>query len=353
MKIEKSAFGETEEGKLVHLYTLTNKNGVEVQITNYGAIVVSLKVPDRHGKFGDVVFGYDNLDDYIKDKSYFGAIVGRYGNRIAKGKFTLDGVEYTLPVNDGENSLHGGLKGFNKVVWNANEIESSDGLAIKLTYLSKDGEEGYPGNLTAVVTYTLNNDNALRIDYEATTDKATIVNLTHHSYFNLDTSPGSDILDHEIMINTDRFTPIDEGLIPTGELRYVEGTPMDFRQPKLIGQDIKQDDEQLKFGLGYDHNWVLNDWDGTLRHAVTLFDRTSGRVMEVHTSEPGMQFYSGNFLDGSIAGKGDRIYRHRSALCLEADHFPDSPNQPDFPSVILRPGEIYRQTTIYAFSTRS
>ena len=351
-EIKKDVFGKLNENTEVFLFTLTNKNGAEAKITNYGAIVVGLKMPDRSGNLGEVVFGYDNLDDYVKNNPYFGAIVGRYGNRIGKGKFTLEGVEYSLPINDGENSLHGGLKGFDKVAWQAEEVNSSEGPAVKLTYSSKDGEEGYPGNLTAVVTYTLTHENALKIDYEATTDKATILNLTNHSYFNLDTSPDSDILDHEIMINADKFTPIDKGLIPTGELRDVAGTPMDFRKPTSIGRDINMDDEQLQFGHGYDHNWVLNDYDRTLRLAVTLYEKSSGRVMEVHTTEPGMQFYSGNFLDGKITGKEGRVYKYRSALCLEADHFPDSPNKPHFPSVMLRPGEVYNQTTIYKFSTK-
>ncbi len=350
MRIDKQLFGKTIEGASVYLFTLTNRNGAMAQITNYGAIVVSLSMPDRNGNMGDVVLGYDNLADYIKDKAYFGAIVGRYGNRIAQGKFKLNGVEYTLATNDGENHLHGGVKGFNKVVWNAEEVKNDSSVGVKLTYLSKDGEEGYPGNLYVTVIYTLTNENALRIDYTATTDKPTVVNLTHHSYFNLAGAGVGDILDDVLMINADKFTPVVKGLIPTGELRDVAGTPIDFRTPTVIGARIDQADNQLALGPGYDHNWVLNDWDGSLRLAVTLFDPKSERFMEVFTTEPGMQFYSGNFLDGSITGKAGKIYKFRSALCLEADHFPDSPNQPNFPSVVLRPGETYTQTTIYKFS---
>jgi aldose 1-epimerase len=331
---------------------MTNDNGVEVKIINYGAIIVSLKIPDRNGDFADVVFGYDNLEDYIERSAYFGAVVGRYGNRISKARFSLDGVEYQLPVNDGENSLHGGIKGFDKVVWDATAVESGVEPAVKLTYLSKDREEGYPGNLLVTVTYTLIKDNGLKLDYRATTDKPTVLNLTNHSYFNLNGVVGSDILDHEIMINADKFTPINEALIPTGELREVEGTPFDFRKPMSIGSRIDEECKQLEFGLGYDHNYVLNDYDGNLRLAITLYDKDSGRFMEVYTQEPGVQFYSGNFLNGRKTGKNNWAYQYRSALCLEPQHYPDSPNNKHFPSVVLKPGELYHTSTIYKFTTK-
>jgi len=352
MSIEKELFGKKPDGTSIYLYTLTNRNGMRAQITNFGAIVVSLSVPDKDRNMGDVVLGYENLTDYVKDKSYFGAIVGRYGNRIARGKFTLNGVNYMLAINDGENHLHGGIRGFDKVVWNAEEVKNNTTVGVKLSYLSKDREEGYPGNLLVTVIYTLTNENALRIDYTATTDKPTVVNLTHHSYFNLSGAGVGDILDHVLMINADKFTPVAKGLIPTGQLRDVAGTPMDFRTPTAIGSRIDQSDEQLALGPGYDHNWVLNDCDGSLKLAVTLFDPGSGRFMEVFTTEPGMQFYSGNFLNDGITGKKGKAYPFRSALCLEAQHFPNSPNTPDFPSTVLNPGETYTQTTIYKFSVQ-
>ena len=350
MDIQKEIFGKTQQGVQVDLYTLTNANGVVAKITNYGAIVVSLEVPDRKGKMADVVLGYDTLAEYIKDTPYFGAIVGRYGNRIAKGKFTLDGVEYKLATNNGENHLHGGIVGFDKVVWDAEPIKQADAVGLKLTYLSKDGEEGYPGNLTSTVCYYLTNDNELKIEYKATTDKATPINLTHHSYFNLAGQGTCDILAHQLMINADRFTPVDATLIPTGELRAVKGTTFDFTKPTPIGDRIDQDDEQLKFGKGYDHNFVLNSSDGSLALAARVTEPTSGRIMEVYTTEPGIQFYSGNFLDGSNVGKGGKVYKHRYGFCLETQHFPDSPNKPDFPSVTLKPGEKYTCTTVYKFS---
>lgn len=352
MGIEKQPFGKTEDGTAVDLYTLTNINGVEAKITNYGGTVVSLKVPDRNGKLGDIVLGYDNLEGYLKNNPYFGSIIGRYGNRIAKGKFTLNGVEYTLAQNNGENHLHGGIKGFDKVVWNAREVLGENKVGLELTYLSKDGEEGYPGNLSVTVTYTLNNNNELKIDYAATTDKDTVVNLTHHSYFNLAGAGEGDILDHELMINADKFTPVDSGLIPTGELRSVKGTPMDFTQPIAIGARINQRDEQLTLGNGYDHNWVLNITEGYLTLVARVYEPKTGRVMEVFTTEPGMQFYTGNFLDGSITGKDGKVYHQRYGFCLETQHFPDSPNKPEFPSTVLKPGEKYMTTTIYKFSTK-
>lgn len=352
MDIEKQPFGKTLDGTPVDLYILTNANGLKAKITNYGGIVVSLMVPDRRGEVGDVVLGYDNLEGYIQNNPYFGSIVGRYANRIAKGKFTLKGVEYTLAQNNGENHLHGGIKGFDKVVWKASELKNEDSVGIELNYLSKDGEEGYPGNLSVRVVYALTNKNELKIDYYATTDKETIVNLTHHSYFNLEGAGSGDILYHELMIDADKFTPVDENLIPTGELRSVRGTPLDFTSPRTIGTRIEQDYEQLKFGNGYDHNWVLNNRDGSLALSAWIYEPATGRAMVVYTTEPGIQFYTGNFLDGSITGKGDRVYKKRYGFCLEAQHFPDSPNKPDFPPVILRPGEEYRQTTIYRFAAK-
>ena len=350
----KSPWGKTPDGEQVDLYTLTNKNGVEAAITTYGGAVVSLKVPDRNGKLGDVVLGFDSIDGYVEGKSYFGAIVGRYGNRIGHAQFTLDGKTYTLAKNNGENSLHGGTKGFNKVVWKAREIPAKDGQALELTYLSKDGEEGFPGNLKVRVVYTLTDSNELKIEYSATTDKKTVVNLTNHSYFNLaGVGPGmGDILGHALMIEADKFTPVDSGLIPTGELRDVAGTPFDFRQPTAIGARINSDDEQIKLGGGYDHNFVLRRKPGDpISLAARAEEPKTGRVMEVWTTEPGVQFYTGNFLDGSAHGKGGVAYTKRSAFCLETQHFPDSPNQPKFPSVVLNPGERYHTTTIYKFST--
>lgn len=340
------------DGTPVDLYTLTNDTGVEARIMTYGGIVVSLKVPDRHGDLGDVVLGYDTLEGYLRDNPYFGALIGRYGNRIAKGRFTLDGKVYRLARNNGKNHLHGGIKGFDKVIWKATEARRENGVGLQLTYLSRDGEEGYPGNLSVTVVYTLTHNNELRIDYAATTDKKTIVNLTNHSYFNLAGAGKGNILGHEMMLDADRFTPVDKGLIPTGELREVKGTPMDFTEPTPIGARIDRQDEQLIFGLGYDHNWVLNHKNGTLALAARVFEPTTGRSMEVYTTEPGIQFYSGNFLDGAITGKNGKVYHKRYGFCLETQHFPDSPNKPQFPSTVLNPGQEYRQTTIYKFSAQ-
>jgi aldose 1-epimerase len=352
MGIEKQPFGKTPDGTSVDLYTLTNDNGMVVKITNYGGTVTSLIVPDRNGKMGDVVLGYDNLDGYLKNNPYFGSIIGRYANRIAKGRFILNGVEYKLAQNNGENHLHGGIKGFDKVVWNAKEVKAGNGVGVELSYLSKDGEEGYPGNLSVTVTYILTNNNELKINYLATTDKDTVVNLTHHSYFNLAGAGEGDILGHELMINADKFTPVDKTLIPTGELRSVKGTPMDFTQPTAIGARINQEDEQLIFGKGYDHNWVLNIVEGALTRVARVYEPKTGRVMEVFTTEPGMQFYTGNFLDGTITGKGGKVYYQRYGFCLETQHFPDSPNKPQFPSTVLKPGQTYKTTTVYQFSTK-
>ena len=347
----KQGFGKVD-GQSVDLYTLTNSHGLEAKITNYGGIVVSLRVPDRTRNFDDVVLGYDNLDAYLKSTPYFGALIGRYGNRIGKGRFTLNGVEYKLAINNGENALHGGAKGFDKIVWNAKPLETNNGPALELTYLSRDGEEGYPGNLSVKVTYTLTNSNELRIDYSATTDKDTVVNLTHHSYFNLAGQGIGDILNHQLMIAADRFTPVDAGLIPTGELLSVTGTPFDFTRMTSIGARINSDDEQLKRGKGYDHNWVLNGRSGQLRLAAKVLESSTGRVMEVWTTEPGMQFYTGNFLDGTLTGKGGKVYQQRYGFCLETQHFPDSPNKLTFPSTVLKKGGRYRTTTIYKFSVQ-
>jgi aldose 1-epimerase len=340
----KTPWGKTPEGESVELYSLRNAKGVEARIMNYGGIVVSLTVPDRSGMLGDVVAGFDNFNDYLKPPPYFGALVGRYGNRIGKAQFSLNGVEYKLANNDGPNTLHGGVKGFDKRIWSAKEISSQ---VLELTYVSKDGEEGFPGTLTTTVRYTLTDANELKIEYSATTDKDTVVNLTSHGYFNL--AGDGDVLEHQVTINADRFTPVDKTLIPTGELRSVAGTPLDFRTGKTIGSRIEDKDEQMSFGHGYDHNWVLNRTGPDLELAARVTDRKSGRVMEVLTTEPGLQFYTGNFLDGSLKGKG-KTYTRRSAFCMETQHFPDSPNKPSFPSTVLKPGQKYETTTIYRFS---
>jgi aldose 1-epimerase len=345
--ITSKPYGKTSSGTPLTLYTLTNSHGVEASITNYGAIIVSLKTPDKTGKMGDVVLGFDSVEPYLGTHPNFGVVVGRYGNRIGKAKFSIDGKEYTLAKNNGENSLHGGPQGFGKQVWTAKEVKRSDGPAVELTYVSKDGEEGFPGTLTSTVVYTLTNANELKIEYKATTDKTTVVNLTNHSYFNL--AGGGDILNHQLMLAADRFTPVDAGLIPTGELKPVEGTPFDFRKPTAIGARINAADEQIKMGGGYDHNWVLNGNAGTLRLAARVTEPTTGRWMEVSTTEPGVQFYTGNFLDGTIKGKGGQTYAKRAGLCLETQHFPDSPNKPAFPTTLLKPGATYQTTTVYKF----
>jgi len=353
MGIRKDPFGKTIDGKVVDLCTLTNVRGMEVKITNYGATLVSLKVPDRHNVPVDVVLGYDSLTSYERDTAYFGGIVGRYANRIAGGEFTLHGKRYHLAKNEGDHHLHGGTRGFNKVSWQIKDLIDDVAPSVILTYLSPDSEEGYPGNLRVTVTYRLTEKNELRIDYAAETDKPTIINLTHHSYFNLVGAGTGDILGHALKIFADKFSPVDDRLIPTGEFRSVKGTPMDFRQPTQIGARIEQQDEQLMMGNGYDHNWVLNKEEGALALAARVMESQSGRTMEVYTTEPGVQFYSGNFLDDRIAGKDGQIYRHRGGFCLETQHFPDSPNRPDFPSTVLEPGAKYQSTTIYRFSIRS
>jgi len=353
MTIKQEPFGTTKDGKPAILYTLRNANGVTTRITNYGGIVISLTAPDRNGKLDDVVLGYDNLAGYLQKTPYFGCLVGRYGNRIANGTFTLDGQTYNLATNNGPNALHGGIVGFDKVLWKARPYESDKGPALELTYVSKDGEEGYPGTLTVTAVYTLTADNALRLDYTATTDKATVVNLTQHSYFNLAGQGNGDILGHQVVINADAFTPVDSTLIPTGDIRPVKGTPFDFTTPHTIGARINQPDEQLKFGGGYDHNWVLGKpLANDLFLAATVTEPTSGRVLEVWTTEPGLQFYCGNFLDGTITGKSGKVYQYRYGFCMEPQHFPDSPNKPLFPTTVLRPGDTYRHTMMYKFGVK-
>ena len=348
--IKMSIFGKMPDGQAVQLYTLTNRSGMQVGITSYGARIVSIGVPDQHANMADVVLGFDDLAGYLGKDPFFGATVGRYANRIANGSFTLDGVEYKVPINDGPNSLHGGIQGFDKKVWAARELSQSH-PAVQFTYLSKNGEEGYPGDLHVTVVYRLEDDNALRIDYVATTDKGTVINLTNHSYFNLSGQGNGSILNEEITINASHFTPINANMIPTGEIHSVGGTPFDFRKLTRIGARINEDNEQLKFARGYDDNFVLDRESPGLVLAARAVDPESGRVLECYTTEPGVQFYTGNFLDGSIHGKGGKVYGHRSGFTLETQHFPDSPNHPDFPSTELKPGETYHQTTIFKFST--
>ncbi|HEY8562485.1 MAG TPA: aldose epimerase family protein [Pyrinomonadaceae bacterium] len=355
-RVKQDSFGATADGREAKIYTLTNAKGGEARITDYGATLVSLKIPDRGGRSDDVVLGMDSIDGYTnaayqKANPYFGAIAGRYANRIAKAKFSLGGTEYKLAANNGANNLHGGRVGFDKVFWTGREVAAAGGAAIEFTYLSRDGEEGFPGNLTAKVVYTLTDDNELKIDYAATTDKETVVNLTHHSYFNLAGAGSGDILNHRLRLFADRFTPIDAESIPTGELKPVADTPFDFREMKPIGADIGAADGQLKNGKGYDHNFVVNGEAGVMRPAAVVTEDASGRVMEVSTTEPGIQLYTGNFLDGSLKGKNGASYALRNGFCLETQHFPDSPNRPDFPSTVLKPGETYRSSTVYKFST--
>jgi len=341
------SFGRLASGEEVKLYTLKNKKGMEARIMTYGGIVISLKVQDRHGNLDDVVLGFEDLDGYLAGHPYFGAVIGRYANRIGGARFTLEGITYTLAANNGPNSLHGGTVGFDKKNW---QVRSADTSSLVLTYVSPDGEEGYPGRLNVTVSYQVTEEDELRIDYEATTDKATVCNLTNHTYFNLAAAGAGSILDHEILIQADRITPVDATLIPTGELAPVDGTPFDFRSLHKIGERIESDDEQIKLGGGYDHNFVIDRTSKGLSLAAKVIEQTTGRIMEVFTTEPGVQFYTGNFLDGTIRGKGGTLYRRRSAFCLETQHFPDSPNRPEFPSTTLRPGEEYRTTTVYRFS---
>ncbi|HJT87521.1 MAG TPA: aldose epimerase family protein [Bryobacteraceae bacterium] len=350
--VKKQPFGRTAGGTPVDLYTLGNRNGMEVSIATYGATIVSVTAPDRRGVFADVVLGCEDVAGYEHQTAFLGALIGRYGNRIGHARFRLGGVEYRLPANDGPNTLHGGPNGFDKRIWHAAGQSTQEGASIQLTYLSKDGEEGFPGNLSAKVVYTLTNRNELKIEYTATTDKDTVVNLTNHSYFNLAGQGSGDVLQHQVELNAKWFTPVDAELIPTGELRTVAGTPFDFTHLTAIGARIDQNDEQLQFGKGYDHNWVLEKTNGSLSKAAEVYEPQSGRVLEVWTTEPGVQFYTANHLDGTIHGKGGKVYRYRGAFCLETQHFPDSPNQPRFPSTELKPGQTYHSTTVYRFSTR-
>jgi aldose 1-epimerase len=346
-------FGVTADGRPAELFTLTNRHGIQIRLTNYGGIITSLRTPDRSGRFDDIVLGYDSLAGYLRNSPYFGAIVGRYGNRIARGMFTLDGTTYRLAVNNGPNSLHGGLRGFDKVVWTASPFKNQEGTGVALDYTSPDMEEGFPGTLRAHVTYTLTDDDRLIVDYSATTDKATPVNLTQHSYWNLAGSARRDILGHVLTINADSMTPVDSTLITTGEITPVAGTPFDFRTPTAIGARVDQrQDTQIRYGNGYDHNFVLNRGGAAadaLVRAARVVEPSSGRTLDIFTTEPGLQFYSGNFLDGTITGKGGVVYRFRYGLALETQHYPDSPNHPNFPSTILRPGQRYHTRTVYQF----
>jgi len=352
VSIEKKEYGTTPAGQEVVIYALKNQKGMEVNIMTYGGIITSLKVPNKAGVSEEVVIGFDNLEQYTKDNPYFGALIGRFGNRIAKGKFTLDGKEYSLAINNPPNALHGGPEGFHRVIWTAEEATAGDVATLKLKYLSKDMEEGYPGNLTVFVTYTLKNDNSLDVLYEATTDKKTVVNLTQHSYFNLSGDFKKPILDHEITIDADQLVPVAATLIPTGKLTDVTNTPFDFRKPKAVGKEIEARGEQLKNGLGYDHCWVLNNQDKGDRFAASAYDAGSGRFLEVFTDQPGIQFYSGNFLDGTLPMRNGGTYARRTGFCLETQHYPDSPNQKDFPTTVLNPGENYKTKTTFKFSVR-
>jgi aldose 1-epimerase len=353
VKIKKSDWGQLPDGTKLDLYTLTNKNGMVIKITNYGGIITHWLAPDRNGLFEDICLGYDSIGGYIKSSPYFGALIGRYGNRIAKGKFSIDGKSYTLAQNNVGNSLHGGTKGFDKVIWAIEPLNTEGGL--KLTYTSKDGEEGFPGNLTATVTYHLTDDNALKIKYMATTDKPTVVNLTQHAYFNLTGDGKRDILDHIVLLNADHYLPVDKTLIPTGELRPVKNTVFDFTGFEKIGKGINDTtDQQIKFGGGYDHCWVLNQPNDKTKlfQAAVAHDPVSGRLLEVLTTEPAIQFYTGNFLDGSITGKKGVVYKKRTGFCLETEHYPDAPNQPKFPTTLLRPNETYTTETVYRVNVK-
>jgi aldose 1-epimerase len=347
----RTPFGQLPDGRAVEQFTLTNAHGIEARVITYGGIITSIRAPDRSGHLDDIVLGFDSLAGYLRDSPYFGAIVGRYANRIANGQFSLDGTTYHFTKNNGPNTLHGGVRGFDKVVWTGEPFQTDSGVGVTLRYTSKDGEEGFPGTLTARVTYTLTPRDELIVDYEATSDKATPVNLSQHTYWNLHGAGNGDILDHVLTLDAAAFTPVDSTLIPTGEFAPVAGTPFDFRAATRVGARIGQDNTQLRFGRGYDHNWVLDRAGGAgLVHAARVVEPTSGRTLDVSTTEPGVQFYAGNFLDGTIKGKSGRVYAHRSGLCLETQHFPDSPNHPNFPSTILRPGATYRSRTVFRFS---
>ncbi|WP_179021862.1 aldose epimerase family protein [Winogradskyella forsetii] len=353
LPIVKSEFGKTNDSTSVQQYTLKNSNGVELNVITYGGRITSLKVPNKDGKLENVVLGHDTMEGYLRDDNpFFGALIGRFGNRIAKGKFTLDGKEYNLETNDGSNHLHGGVLGFDRVIWKVTPMEGKEDSALKLTYLSKDGEEGYPGNLEVTVIYTLTKDNALEVSYEATTDKTTVINLTQHAYFNLTGDFSKDILNHDVVIDADTYLPVDETLIPTGEIRKVEGTPFDFTSVKKIGKEIGADNEQLKRGQGYDHCWVLNGEKGDMRFVASAYDETSGRFMEILSTEPAIQFYTGNFLDGTLPNPNGGTYAHRTGFCLETQHYPDSPNQEAFPTTVLHPDETYSTKTTFKFSIK-
>jgi aldose 1-epimerase len=353
IKIQKRIFGKAPNGQKVNLYTLTNAKGMKISLMDYGATLTSVVVPDNKGKFADIALGYNNFKDYVTNNQYFGGIVGRYGNRIAAGKFVLDGKQYSLNTNNNGQHLHGGNIGFHAVVWNSKTFKNADNAGVIFTYLSKDGEENYPGNLNITVTYTFNNSNEITIDYLATTDKPTPINFTQHGYWNLLGEGNGNILKHELMINADKCTPVDKYLIPTGEIAYVKGTPLDFKQPRMVGERINDDDIQIKFGNGYDHNWVLNKTDDSLTLACRVSEPISGRVFEIYTTEPAMQFYGGGFMNGTISSKsGKSTYAKNGALVLEPQHFPDSPNHPNFPNTILRPGEKFKSRTVYKFSVK-
>ncbi len=349
---EKTSFGKMPDGQTVEKYTLRNASGMEIDVITYGGIITRWTAPDKNGSYEDIVLGFDDLQQYLDGNPYFGALIGRYGNRIAKGKFSLDSETYTLATNDGENHLHGGEKGFDKVVWQAKAESTAEGASLELTYTSADGEEGYPGKLDVKVTYTLNGNNELDVRYEATTDKPTIVNLTQHSYFNLSGDFTQSVLDHELFLDADAYLPVDGGLIPTGELRAVSGTPFDFKQPKLMGKEINVENEQLKLGKGYDHCWALNPKEGNYGLAAAAYHPKTGRLLEVYTDEPGIQFYSGNFLDGTLPAQKGGTYGQRAGFCLETQHYPDTPNQEGFPSVRLNPGETYSSRTTFKLSTK-
>ena len=351
-RLTKEPFGQTPDGQAIDIVTLRNLKSMEVRIMTYGGIIVSLRVPDRAGQVDDVVLGHDDAAGYFNNSPFLGALIGRYGNRIAKGKFTLDGHDYTLATNNAPNHLHGGTKGWNQAVWEAEPFQDVRGVGVVMSHTSPDGDEGYPGTVKASVTYTLTDNNELKVEYSATTDKPTIINLTQHSYFNLGGTKTPDILTHQLQINADRYTPVDETLIPTGELALVAGTPFDFRQATAIGARIEQADEQLTRGKGYDHNWVLNRSGDGMSPAASAFEPQSGRTLDISTTEPGIQFYSGNFLDGTLMGKGGRPLAHRSGFCLETQHYPDSPNHPTFPSTVVRPGTPYHTTTVFKFGAR-
>ncbi len=352
MEFKKEIYGELKNGSKVHLFTLQSAGGSELKLTNFGATVVSLIVPDRNGNLENVILGFKDLKDYENIRHFYGAIVGRWGNRIDKGKFTLNGKEFTLAINDGENHLHGGIMGFDRMLWDFEELEYYNQLAIKFSYLSKNGEEGYPGNLNVSVIYTFSEEKKLGIYYEMTTDQATVMNVTNHAYFNLSGNVKDDILKHDLVLNADYFLPVVEGLIPTGELQSVKETPMDFTSAHKIGERINDNDEQLKFGLGYDHCWILNKGEDGMNYAGYAYDSTSGRRMDIYTTEPAIQFYSGNFMDGSDIGHEGLPYNYRSAMCLETQHYPDSPNKENFPTTVLNPGDVYKSTTIYKFSVK-